>query len=63
MTAPLPSMAAKLARLTAQRRCLVSERAAILHESNPGMTWERADELALQQEGSAQPALPGMGEQ
>lgn len=62
MTAPLPSMAAKIARLTAQRRCLVSERAALIWEGNPGMSWERADELALQQEGASQRPLPGLGE-
>lgn len=60
MTAPLPSMAAKIARLRDVHRCLVSERAAILHEANPGMTWERADELAYQQEAHPQASLPGL---
>lgn len=60
MSNPAPSMLAKLQRLTAQRRCLVSERAAIIQEAT-GCTYAEADRLALEFEGSAQAALPGVG--
>ena len=59
MSAPLPSMTAKVSRLTAQRRCLVSERAAILQEAT-GCSWSEADELAYAQEARAQRELSGL---
>ena len=51
-------MAARLSRLRDVRRCLVSERAAILFfDSGLGLSWAQADELAMQQEGFAQRPL------
>lgn len=37
----------RLLRLSEDARARVLERASILHEACPGITWERADELAL----------------
>ncbi len=37
----------RLRRLPEAVRVRVLERASILHEAVPGMTWERADEAAL----------------
>lgn len=52
---PVPSRAhkARLARMTEDQRDRVTERAAIIWEGNPGMSWEEADERALAEEGIA----------
>ncbi len=42
--------AAILARLPEDTRARVRERAALIWDGNPGMTWDEADRLALDQE-------------
>lgn len=51
---------ARVLRLTAARRDLVEERAAIIHEAT-GCSWAEADRIAFESEGSAQAVLPGTG--
>lgn len=45
-----PETTERLRRLRADVRDRVLERACILHEACPGLTWDEADELALEQE-------------
>lgn len=48
----------KIARLRAEVACRVRERAAIIHEACPGISWATADARAYAEEASGQRSLP-----
>lgn len=54
------AMARTLERLPEEKRRDVLERAALIYDGCPGITWQEADERALEAEGLKQRTLPGV---
>lgn len=59
MSSPRASHAARLAGVTERRREALLERAALIFDGCPGVTWDEADDLAWTQEGRDQRSLFG----
>lgn len=56
-----PDHVARLRKLPSDTRERVCERATIIHEACPGVSWEEADQRAYDQVvNGKQPALPGV---